>query len=211
MPTAKKNHRGKIVSGPHELKKLLAKEYKERLRSRPVRPDLLEFEGRKKMIFKMKMKLAESTKSPEWTMSDLDRALRDLKRNKSRDNEGFINELFKPDVIGNNLKMSLLLMFNKAKKKQLIAAFMNYANITTVPKRGSRLLLVNERGIFRVAVVRYILMRLIYNSKYPEIDENISDCQMGGRKGKSCKNNIFIINGIIHDVMKSKRIKPVLL
>ena len=107
--------------------------------------------------------------------------------------------------------MSLLLMFNKAKKKQLIAAFMNYANITTVPKRGSRLLLVNERGIFRVAVVRYILMRLIYNSKYPEIDENISDCQMGGRKGKSCKNNIFIINGIIHDVMNSKRMKPVLL
>ena len=123
LPTAKKNHRGKIVSGPHELKKLLAKEYKERLRSRPVRPDLLEFEGRKKMIFKMKMKLAESTKSPEWTMSDLDRALRDLKRNKSRDNEGFINELFKPDVIGNNLKMSLLLMFNKAKKKHDLPIF----------------------------------------------------------------------------------------
>ena len=101
----------------------MAKEYKERLRSRPVRPDLLEFEGRKKMIFKMKMKLAESTKSPEWTMSDLDRALRDLKRNKSRDNEGFINELFKPDVIGNNLKMSLLLMFNKAKKKHDLPIF----------------------------------------------------------------------------------------
>ena len=32
---------------------------------------------------------------------------------------------------------------------------------------------------------------------------------MGGRKGKSCKNNIFIINGIIHDVIKSKRKKPV--
>ena len=54
-------------------------------------------------------------------------------------------------------------------------------------------------------------MRLIYNSNYPEIDENISDCQMGARKGKNCKFNLFIINGIIHDVCKSKRKKPVTL
>ena len=54
-------------------------------------------------------------------------------------------------------------------------------------------------------------MRMIYNDKYPEIDANMSDCQMGGRKNKGCKNNIFIINGIIHDVLKSKRMKPVLL
>ena len=54
-------------------------------------------------------------------------------------------------------------------------------------------------------------MRLIYNSKYPDIDENISDCQMGAKKGKNCKNNIFIVNGIIHDVLKSTKNKPVLL
>ena len=39
----------------------------------------------------------------------------------------------------------------------------------------------------------------------------MSDCQMGGRKKKSCKNNIFIINGLIHDVLKSKKMKPILL
>ena len=71
--------------------------------------------------------------------------------------------------------------------------------------------LINERGVFRVSVVRSILMRLIYNSRYPEIDKNISDCQMGGRKRKSSKNNIFIINGIIHEVLKSRSSKPVLL
>ena len=54
-------------------------------------------------------------------------------------------------------------------------------------------------------------MRLIYNSKYPIIDKNMSDCQMGGRKKKSCKNNIFIINGLIHEVNKSKKMKPILL
>ena len=45
--------------------------------------------------------------------------------------------------------------------------------------------------------------------KYPTIDINISDCQMGARKRKGCKNNIFIVNGIIHEVLKSKRMKPV--
>ena len=54
-------------------------------------------------------------------------------------------------------------------------------------------------------------MRFIYNTKYPEIDRNISDCQMGGRKGKGCKTNIWIINGIIHETLRRKKNKPVVL
>ena len=90
---------------------------------------------------------------------------------------------------------------NKLRKQGLIPIVMNISNITTVHKKGSRLLLKNERGIFRVSVLRYILMRLIYNSKYPKIDKSISDCQMGGRKAKGFKNNIFVVNGIIHEVL----------
>ena len=159
----------------------------------------------------MKINLAASKQSPDWKMSDLDLALKDLKNNKSRDHEGYINEIFKKSVVGDNLKMSLLMMMNNLKKKKLIPKVMNVANITTVPKSGSRLLLKNERGIFRVSVIRSILMRLIYNMKYSIVDKNMSDCQMGARKRKGCKNNIFIINGIIHETLKSKHIKPVLL
>ena len=93
------------------------------------------------------MKYAESVKSPEWTMSDLDKALKDLKRDKSRDYEGLVNEIFKHNVIGSDLKQSLLKMFNKLKKEQLIAMFMNFSNITTVPKKGSRLLLAKQNII----------------------------------------------------------------
>ena len=211
LPVAKKNHKGKIVSGPMEIKKLLAREYKDRLRSRPVRPDLKNMKVRRKIIFKLKMKLASMKQSPDWSMADLDLALSNLKNNKSRDPNGYINEIFKDGVIGENLKKSLLLMMNKLKKGKLIPKVMNVANVTTVPKKGSRILLKNERGIFRVSVLRFILMRLIYNIKYPTIDKNMSDCQMGARKKKGCKNNIFIINGIIHDVLKSKKMKPILL
>ena len=86
---------------------------------------------------------------------------------------------------------------------------MNYANVTTVHKKGSRLLLENEMGLFRTSVLMSILMRLIYNEKYPTIDSNMCDCQMGARKRKGCRNNLFIVNGIIHDVLPSKKKNPV--
>ena len=135
--------------------------------------------------------MAESRESPDWTMEDLDKALAKLKNNKSRDFEGYLNEIFKLDVIGDNLKESILLMINMLKRKQLIPIFLNYCNITTVPKKGSKTELKNERGIFRVPILRYILMRVIYNTKYNVIDRNMSDCQMGARKAKGCRNNIF--------------------
>ena len=211
LPTAKMNYDGRLISSPKELKKLLAKEYKERLRTRPLRSDMSHLKIKKKRIFQMKLKLAEKNKSKLWTMADLELALRDLKTNKSRDPEGFINEIFKNDVIGTNLKESMLLMFNALKKEKMIPKFMNKSYITTIPKKGSRLKLENERGIFRVSVFRNILMRMIYNQNYHKIDCNISDSQMGGRKSKGCRNNIFIVNGIIHDVMSSQKKEPVLL
>ena len=91
----------------------------------------------------IKMQLAESTESPEWTKENWDETLKNLKNNKSRDYEGLINELFKKDVIGDHLKKSMLQMYTKLKKKKMIALFINFANITTVPKKGSRLLLNN--------------------------------------------------------------------
>jgi hypothetical protein len=148
LPTAKKNHRGRIISGARGLKTLLAKEYKERLRTRPIRPDLGPMKWRGKNIFKLKMKLAQCQNSPEWTMVDLDNALAKLKNNKSRDYEGFANEIFKKGIIGSDLKKSFLLMFNRLRKNGMIPGLMNFANITTVPKKGSRLELKNERGIF---------------------------------------------------------------
>ena len=71
-----------------EIKKMLAKEYKDRLRLRPFRPDMKHLKKRKRKIFKLKMKLANSRKSPEWTMDHLEAALSRLKSNKSRDSDG---------------------------------------------------------------------------------------------------------------------------
>ena len=211
LPAAKRNYKGKVISGKKEIRNLLAKEYKNRLRSRPYRKDYLSTKLRRKRIFSLKLSLSKLRKSLPWTLKDLECALGDLKRNKSRDSEGLVNEIFKADVIGSNLKESLLLMFNGLKNENSIAKFMNLANITTVPKKGSKIELKNQRGIFRVSVIRAILMRMIYNSKYSVIDKNISDCQMGARKGKGCKTNIWMINGLIHETLHNKKKKPIVL
>ena len=39
------------------------------------------------------------------------------------------------------------------------------------------------RGIFRVNIFRGILDRLIYNDEYSNIDSNLSDSNVGARKG----------------------------
>ena len=100
--TAKRNHVGKIISNPQEIKKLLSKEYKERLRERPIRPDLKMLLGKRKFIFEKKLELAQSKESAEWTMQNLDLALSKLKTKKSRDFEGYANEMFKDGVIGSD-------------------------------------------------------------------------------------------------------------
>ena len=132
IPIAKKDHKGRFISDPLEIKALLAKEYKMRLRNRPFRPDLGDIRLRKEKIFKMQLKLAENVSSPPWKIEDIEKALKSLKNNKCRDQDGYINEIFKPGVIGSDVKNSLLILFNKLKKKKIIPLFMKHANITPV-------------------------------------------------------------------------------
>ena len=61
-------------------------------------------------------------------LKDLERALAELKNNKSRDHAGYVNEVFKDGCIGTDLKKSLLTMLNKVKCQRLIPEFMKVTN-----------------------------------------------------------------------------------
>ena len=116
-----------------------------------------------------------------------------------------INELFQPGVIGQDLKHSLLQLINGINQNCFIPQFVGWANIAAVYKgKGDRLDLENDRGIFLVTVLRSILMRMVYNDKYEVIDSNMSDSNVGARKGMNIRNHIFIINGIINNVLQDK-------
>ena len=133
----------------------------------------------------LKLMIAKQRKTSPLTMKDLEIVLKGLKQKKARGPEGLSRTIFKESVIGSNLKDSLLNMFNKLKEKGKIPNFMRKAIVTTIPKKGSKLKLENEIGIFLVNTVRSIFMRLLFNLKYQVFDSHMSDSNVGGRKKKS--------------------------
>ena len=156
------------------------------------------------------MRLADSNKSVPWTLNDLEMVLKTLKPGKSRDPNGWVRDLFFSNVAGKNLKLSILKLFNKIKEENFIPEFIRRADITTIYKgKGEKSDLENERGIFLVSTFRSILMKLIYREKYDIIDSNMSDSQVGGRKGKNVRNHTWVLNGIICDVLSTNKKKPV--
>ena len=44
--------------------------------------------------------------------------------------------------------------------------------------------------------------RLIYNDEYSIIDSNLTDCNVGARKGRNIRDNIFVMNAVINSVTR---------
>ena len=80
------------------------------------------------------------------------------------------------------------------------------SNISSFYKnKGSKDDLNSDRGVFIVVKLRSILDKLIYNDKYNIIDQNMSDSNIGGRKGRNIRDHLFVINAILNDAGKSKK------
>ena len=69
--------------------------------------------------------------------------------------------------------------------------------------------LESDRGIFLVTILRTILMKMVYKDKYPVIDKAMSDSNIGARKNMNIRNHIFVVNSVIHDVLRKKSNKPI--
>ena len=210
LPAGKKNIKKQLITNPEELKELYLQTFKFRLRQRPAQPGFESLLDDQKELFKLRLELAKEEKTPPWTMADLEDALKELKNGKCRDPEGLIREVFKTDVIGDDLKNSLLILLNRIKVTREFPAFMQLADICAIYKgRGDVNDLESDRGIFLVSIFRTIMMKMIYKEKYSTIDNSMSDSNIGARKQKNIRNHIFVVNSIIHDVLKTKSKKPI--
>ena len=98
---------------------------------------------------------------------------------------------------------------NQIKSTQVFPDVLKYCNITSLYKsKGSRKEFSNDRGIFRVTVLRSILDKLIYNDEYPGIDDHMSDSNVGARKKRNIRDNIFVINAVLNRASK-RRLKDI--
>ena len=136
--------------------------------------------------------------------------MKDLKKDKARDPNGWINEIFQKGIAGKNLKKSLLILFNRMKLENHFPDFRRLADVSTIYKgKGEKSNLNKDRGIFIVSIFRGLVMKIIYKDIYEIIDESMSDSQIGGRKGKNIRNHILVLNSIICDTLSVKSKKPI--
>ena len=205
---AKFNKNGQIITTQKGILDLYEEEYKTRLC--PPEPhfgyeELQSMKKYKKYLFMLRMKLAKNEQTPKWTVEQIRTICKSLKNNKAQDREGLIYELFKNGNCGNDVYTSLTKMFNGIKTSLLIPTFLQSMSITRIWKhKGSRHQLSNERGLFCLSKVRSCLDKLLYNDVYDDIDSNLSSCNAGGRRGRSIRDQLFIIYGIINDVTNGK-------
>ena len=65
-----------------------------------------------------------------------------------------------------------------------------------------------HRGLFLGSLFKTFIMKLIYFRNYETIDQNMSESNIGGRKGRNCRDHVFIVNGAIQDALSSRSTKP---
>ena len=196
---AKFDRKGNLISAPNALKKLYIDHYVQRLEHRDIRPEYVENYNKKVALWKLRSQRLKMKVTPDWSLKELRNGIKLLKNNKSRDPSGLLNELFKSPVIGKELEMAILKLVNGIKSKYLIPSTIQMSNITTIYKSsGSRQDLESDRGTFSLSVYRKIIDKLIYQEKYPMIDENMSNSNIGARKKRNIKNHLFIIYAIIN-------------
>ena len=79
-----------------------------------------------------------------------------------------------------------------------------YYSLVRRHEKESKLELKNYRGIFTLPALRQILDKLTYNDKYSDLEESMSDSNIGSLKFKNIRNHLFMVYGIINDVFNGK-------
>ena len=74
-----------------------------------------------------------------WTMEQLESVLEYLKKENSRDPFGYANEIFRPEVAGDDLKLAILKLMNRVKFDQIFPEVLELCDVSSIWKRkGSR-------------------------------------------------------------------------
>ena len=193
---------GNLITSDKALKEAALEAYNDRLKGNKIETHLEDLEKDTNTLCEIRVKMSKANKTEPWTMCDLKEVLKQLGNNKARDPEGHSNELFKESVAGTDLLEAVLKIMNLIKTKQKYPKILEKCNITSIYKKSKKKDFENYRGIFCVEILRSILDRLTYNDCYYTIDNNLTDGNVGGRKERSVRDNIFVIHAIINSVTR---------
>ena len=123
---------GNYVISPAGIESLALSTFKERLENRPMKDSLEHIRKEKEELCNMRLNIAKNNKTEPWSMEHLDVVLKHLKKNKSRDPSGYANEIFRPEVAGDDLKKAILLLMNKIKSDQIFPEALEVCDISPI-------------------------------------------------------------------------------
>ena len=114
------------------------------------------------------------------------------------------------EIAGDDLKKAILCLMNRIKREQKYPKSLEVCNISNIWKmKGSKNDFDCQRGIFQVSIFRNILDKLIYNDEFEKIDNNLSDANVGARKGRNIRDNIFVLNAILNAKRRNCKEEPI--
>ena len=201
-PSAMFDKANNLLTSDKAIESRALEAYQERLEANKIAEHLRSYEDTNNKLCEARLKMTKLNKTDPWSMEDMEIAIKDLGKNKSRDALNWANELFKEGVAGSDLKLATLKLMNLIKQRQQYPDALEPCNITSLYKhKGSHKDINNYRGVFRVTVLRSILDRLIYNDNYHTIDEYLTDGNVGARKQRNIRDNIFVLSAVINSVI----------
>ena len=150
------DHDGNIISSKKGIENIAVNTFKDRLKNRKIKEGLEEIKNDKEELCKKRIEKAKNVKTEPWTMKELGMVLKHLKKNKSKDPNGYVNELFSLEVAGEDLKIAILILMNRIKMEQKYPEILETCDITPIFKlKGSRNDFKNYRGVFKVYLEAY--------------------------------------------------------
>ena len=208
-PSAMYDAHGNIITSNNAIEARALDVYTDRLKGNKIEEHLEEYEEEVDKLCEARLKLCKQKKAEPWNMDDLELEIRDLDRRKSRYSACYDNELLKEEVAGSDLKLVTLKLMNLIKSRHRFPEALQACNITSLFKhKGSRKDFMQYRGVFRVSLFRSILDRLMYNDLYSVIDGNITDGNVGARKYRNIRDNIFVLGEVVNSLVNGTE-KPV--
>ena len=200
-PTAMLDSQGNLLTTDKAIQNRATEVFAERLERNKIEEHLEDLEDDTNKLCKLRLKLSKLNKTQPWDIEELKYVLKKLPPNKARDSDGYPNELFALSVAGDDLQEALLRLLNMIKDRQEYPEALSNCNITTLYKKKARNDFKNYRGIFRISVIRSILDRLIYEDSLEVIDSNLTDGNVGCRKNRSSRDNIYVMGAITNSVI----------
>ena len=194
---------GNLVTEYDNILDVMKEEFQFRLRNREIVPELSDLKDLKEYLCKLRLEITKRANYSNWTMKQLKAAIAKLKTNKCRDPHGHVNEIYRN--MGEDGLLSLLDMLNTIKKTLLIPSKLNVSNVSTIYKgKGSKQEVINLRGIFKLAIIRNILDRLIYFDEEPQLGPEIGQFQVGNQKRRNIRDHTLIIHAVVNEAIESK-------